>query len=89
MLSQIVKEFKESGGTIDLVELSRKLGVEPSALNGMLETLVRQGRLQKTCAAGGGSCGGSCQSCGYYRPEANIGSVYELVTPDLTDKGVE
>lgn len=82
MLSQIVKEFRESGGTIDLAELSRRLGVEPSALDGMLEVLVRQGRLQKTCALGGGSCGGSCRGCGYYQPEANMGSAYELTIPD-------
>jgi hypothetical protein len=87
LLSQIVKEFKESGGTINLSELSRRLGVEPSALNGMLEVLVRQGRLQKACAAGGGGCGGSCQGCGYYRPDSNMGIVYELVAPDSTDKG--
>lgn len=86
MLSQIVKEFKESGGTMDLSELSRRLGVEPSALDGMLEVLVRQGRLQKTCAAGGGSCGGSCQGCGYFRPDSNMGSLYALVTPTPPEK---
>jgi DNA-binding IclR family transcriptional regulator len=49
MLSQILKEFKESGGTIDLAELSRRLGVEPSALDGMLEVLVRRGKLNHLC----------------------------------------
>jgi hypothetical protein len=89
MLSQIVKELKESGGTIDLAELSRRLGVERSALDGMLEVLVRQGKLNHLClgAISGGICGGSCQSCGYYRPGANMGMVYKLVLKDSLDKG--
>jgi hypothetical protein len=86
MLSQIVKEFKESGGTIDLAELGHRLGVEPSALDGMLEMLVRQGRLNHLCAGASGDCGGSCQSCGYYRSSANMGMVYELVVPDPPEK---
>lgn len=64
MLSQIVKELEESGGTIDLAELGRKLGVEPSALDGMLEVLARQGKLQRVCLEVNCSqCGGSCRGC--------------------------
>jgi hypothetical protein len=88
MLSQIVKEFKDSGGTIDLAELSRRLDVEPSALDGMLEVLVRQGKLNHLClgAISGGICSGSCQSCGYYQRGASMGTVYELVVPDPPEK---
>ncbi|MGD9116656.1 MAG: FeoC-like transcriptional regulator [Dehalococcoidia bacterium] len=81
MLSQIVKEFKESGGAIDMAELGRRLGVEPSALDGMLEVLVKQGKLQRACATAPDGCGGSCRGCGYYRPGANMGSIYALVVP--------
>jgi DNA-binding MarR family transcriptional regulator len=46
MLSQIIKELESAGGAIDLDELSRRLGVERSALDGMIETLVGKGRLR-------------------------------------------
>jgi hypothetical protein len=88
LLSQIVKKFKESGGTVDLAELSRRPGVEPSTLDGMLEVLVRQRKLNRLClgVTSVGICSGSCQSCGYYRPGANMGTVYELVVPDPPEK---
>lgn len=89
MLSRILREFKEAGGAIDLAELSRRLGVEPSALDGMLEVLVKQGKLNYLCAGASGVCGGSCQGCGYYRPGANMGKVYELAITDFAVKGVE
>jgi predicted transcriptional regulator len=62
MLLTILKEFKESGGAINLDELSLRLGVERSALDGMLDVLVRQGKLQTVCAAGTSACG-SCGTC--------------------------
>jgi hypothetical protein len=45
MLKQILTEFERSPTTLCLDELSRKLGVTPSALEGMLDTLARKGRL--------------------------------------------
>jgi len=63
MLRQILREFEQSEGAISLSELARRLGIAPSALEGMLEFLVRKGRLRVTggaqaCAACGlkGSC---------------------------------
>jgi Mn-dependent DtxR family transcriptional regulator len=47
MLKEIIKAFKESNTPMDLNELSRDLGVERSALEGMLELLVRQGKLRE------------------------------------------
>jgi len=46
MLSQIMKELERAGGAIDLNELSRRLGVQRSALDGMIDVLVRKGRLR-------------------------------------------
>jgi hypothetical protein len=89
MLSRILREFKESGGTISLSELSRRLGVERSALDGMLEVLVRQGKLNHLCAGASGGCGGSCHGCSYYRPGANMGKAYELVVSDFAVKDVK
>ena len=80
MLTQIIKEFKGARGPLDLGDLSRRLGVERSALEGMLQLLVRQGRLREigagtaTCA----HCAGRL-SCAQI-PMGNVmGRVYELV----------
>jgi hypothetical protein len=76
MLKQVLQEIKAVQGTISLTELSRKLGVERSALEGMIQFWIRKGRLkddereaeQLFATCGGGSCGGSCpgpQGCPY------------------------
>lgn len=77
MLRQVLHEVEAAEGPVSLNELSRKLGLEPGALEGMLDFWVRKGRLlagarhepagesvTPACAAGG--CGWSCpgpQSC--------------------------
>ena len=68
MLGRILEEIKEAGSAVNLEELSRRVGVQPSALEGMIDYLVRQGKLKDDaaspaevgppCAAAG--CGGSC-----------------------------
>jgi DNA-binding IclR family transcriptional regulator len=90
MLSQIIKEFRDSGGAVNLNELSRRLGVERSALDGMLETLVRKGRLREACTTGSSGCyhcGGSCHGCGQTHGNGLAGKSYELVSPNLRDEG--
>lgn len=77
MLTEILKAFR-SGEPLDLNELGRRLGTERSALEGMLETLVRQGKL-KEVNIGGETCG-NCHgktSCTALR-SGMIGKVYEL-----------
>jgi DNA-binding IclR family transcriptional regulator len=71
MLQLILQEIESAGGTVNLADLSRRLDVDPGALEGMLEFWVRKGRLRRslqgnefcstslTCA---GSCGGA-QGC--------------------------
>ena len=57
MLQTILAEFRRSSTPMCLDELSRKLEIESSALEGMLQTLVRSRRLleisltQQGCAA--------------------------------------
>lgn len=64
---------------MDLKELSRQLGTERSALEGMLELLVRQGKLREVrlgledCAR----CSGR-SSCAYLQVGNLTGKVYEL-----------
>jgi predicted Zn-ribbon and HTH transcriptional regulator len=79
MLSKILKAFREADGPLDLNELSHRLGTERSALEGMLETLVRQGKLlviepgSEQCS----HCAGRL-SCAHLRAGNLMGRVYEL-----------
>ena len=80
MLSRILEEFKNISEPLDLNELSRRLGVERSALDGMLQLLVHKGRLREigsgmeTCA----HCAGHL-SCAQAQTGSFIGKSYELV----------
>ena len=67
MLQQVLKELESAQGQVNLDDLSRKLGVERGALEGMISFLVHKGRLRDDfLACAGGNCGASCsgvQSC--------------------------
>jgi hypothetical protein len=67
MLHQVLTEIEQANGPITLNELSRKLNVETSALQGMIEFWVRKGRLRDDEAATAvatactpSGCGDSC-----------------------------
>lgn len=78
MLSQIIKELERAGGVIDLNELSQRLGVQRSALDAMIETLVRKGRLREVEM---GETPPVCASCAKRSgcTLVSIGKVYEVV----------
>lgn len=59
MLSQLIHLLEGSEGEVDLTAISRALKAEPSAVSGMLETLVRKGRVIEVTPA----CG-VCDTCG-------------------------
>jgi hypothetical protein len=59
MLRQLVHLLEENEGKIDLVAIGRSLDAQPSAVAGMLYTLVRKGRVVEM----GPDCG-VCDSCG-------------------------
>ena len=46
MLQQVLQEVKSTRGPVNLNELAHKLGVERSALDGMVQFWVRKGRLK-------------------------------------------
>lgn len=46
MLHRVLQEIEAAQGLINLNDLSRKLGVEPGALEGMIGYWVRKGRLR-------------------------------------------
>ncbi len=86
MLQLILQEIEAAGGTISLAGLSRKLDVDPGALDGMLEFWVRKGRLQRNSYQGDGvcsplaGCGGTCpgaQSCPFV---VQLPQTFSLVT---------
>ena len=61
MLNQVLREIESAKGSITVPELSRKMGVEIDAMEGMIQFLVRKGRLQdddivKNCSTDSGSC---------------------------------
>jgi len=66
MLQRILNEFESAPGGISINELGHRIGVERGALEGMIDYLVRKGRLQddKTATAvtmcQSSSCGASC-----------------------------
>jgi len=78
MLAQIMKAFREAEQPLDMSALSRSLGTDRSALAGMLETLVRQGKLKEINVGG--------ETCGHCHGKASCvalhsgmtGKVYEL-----------
>lgn len=80
MLARIINEFKQADGLLDLNEMSRRLGVERGALEGMLQLLVRQGKLREigasieTCA----QCAGRL-SCAQLQMGNMMGKAYEVV----------
>ncbi len=61
MLQQVLQALETTSGPVSLDELSRRLGIERSALEGMIAFWVRKGRLQ---ASAGGPCGRGCGHCG-------------------------
>ena len=62
MLMQVLHELRAARGPLSLDELSRRLGIEREVLEGMIQSLVRMGRLhdnQLTMA----DCGAHCPAC--------------------------
>lgn len=59
LLRQVLDEFDVQTGPASVAEMARRLGVEPGALQGMLDYWVRKGRLRVVS-----SCAQSCSGCG-------------------------
>lgn len=53
MLWKILQEVEAAQGPLDLNELSRRLDIERSALDGMIQFWVRKGRLVDDAAVAG------------------------------------
>ena len=73
MLTEIIKLLKDRG-PMSLAELARHFQVEVPAMEGMLETLERKGRIQRLetkCSR--------CKGCALVKPED--AAVFQLVSP--------
>ena len=78
MLSKILSEFRQTDGPVDLRDLSQRLDIDRSALEGMLETLVRQGKLKEITSEGCARCDRS-GTCAHGEQAWAQGKVYALV----------
>lgn len=63
MLKQVLQEIEAADGPVSIDELGRKLGLERSALTGMIDFWVRKGRLRLEHQPGG-SASNICTSGG-------------------------
>ncbi len=78
MLTEIMKRFRDADHPLDVEQLGRELGVDRTALEGMLLTLVRQGKL-KEVQIGSETCGrcSKSDSCLHLK-SGLLGKVYEV-----------
>ncbi len=66
MLKRVLQEVEATNGPIHTAELSRRLGIERGALEGMIAYWVRKGRLLdgeeagQVCSPAAGHCGTTC-----------------------------
>lgn len=63
MLARLLEELEAAQQPLTLQELSARLGVEPSALEGMLQTLMRMGKLRDDREAAVDACELRCAGC--------------------------
>ncbi|OAN45129.1 hypothetical protein A6A03_15540 [Chloroflexus islandicus] len=65
MLYQILEILEQAEQPLSLAELSQRLQIEPSALEGMIAFWVRKGRLRDTAVLGCGGGGAGCTCHAY------------------------
>ena len=91
MLNQVLQEIRSTQSTLNLGDLSRKLGIERSALDGMIQFWVRKGRLVDdeaaetqagvVCSIGG--CGASCMGTSNCAFVAKMPKTYSISPGDI------
>lgn len=78
MLTRILAAIRAAGRPLCLADLQRELGVDGSALEGMLETLVARGRLQ-VLRHDEPACGGCPIRSGCFLMANGVSATYALV----------
>ncbi len=88
LLRRILHELESAEGPVDLNDLSRTLGVERSALDGMISYLIDKGRLAETSAAAivgwcdSYECAASCRGAQSCQLITKLPRSYHLVSHD-------
>ena len=88
MLNQVLQEIENARGPITIHELSKKLAIDPNALEGMLQFWVRKGRIQNdeeadSCNGVKGSCGISCSGMANCTFIAKMPKTYSIPVKDI------
>jgi hypothetical protein len=93
MLREVLRLIETAGGPLTVTELSRRLGIDPGALEGMLEFWAHKGRLvvdggtaaacSGSCMAGASGCGG-CSGAAGCPFMARLPRSYSVVQPAVT-----
>ena len=91
MLNQVLQEIRSTQSALNLVDLSRKLGIERSALDGMIQFWVRKGCLVDDDAAETqagvvcsiGSCGATCMGTSHCAFVAKMPKTYSISPGDI------
>jgi len=91
MLNQVLQEIRSTQSALNLGDLSHKLGVERSALDGMIQFWVRKGRLidddaaetQAGVVCSIGSCGASCMGAFNCAFIAKMTRTYSISPDDI------
>ncbi len=84
MLKQVLQAIETADGPVHIAALSRQLGIERSALDGMIAFWVQKGRLQDSetadtaCAPTSGHCGPTCTPTGRCAFVAKMPKSYSL-----------
>ena len=85
MLKLVLETIEASKGPIHVAELSQRLGIERSALEGMIDYWVQKGRLYEgdgaACAPGAGHCSSSCSGSANCAFVAKMPRMYEIRGP--------
>lgn len=82
MLGRILATIRAAGNPMCLADLSRELGIEESALEGMLDTLIARGRL-RAIVFEGPDCGACPVKGGCFIMNDGVARTFALV-PDRT-----
>ena len=91
MLNQVLQEIETAQSALNLGDLSRKLGIERSALDGMIQFWVRKGHLvddagaetQAGAVCSIGSCGASCRGTSNCAFVAKVPKTYSISPEDI------
>ena len=82
MLKLVLQSIESSKGPVHVAELSQRLGIERSALVGMIDYWVRKGRLYDSdgaaCAPSTGHCSTSCTGAANCPFVAKMPKMYEI-----------